>query len=154
MFDVKTIAICVLVILVIILLYRLYTVGDRYSHNYFQGIWIVDTKFARDAELTELIFYVDGDMGYLYILAEQGEIFSGVVTHKLQLSVMDSASRWYEQAGKITGTLSLNSPTDNENLSVIYPEKIHVILIPTEGCMIWKNGDETLAILRKDNITT
>lgn len=139
----------VVIIIAIYVIYKNTTNNNKFLKSYCDGIWVIDAEFADQADLLEMMFFSQRELGYLFIMTHQGELFNGVIRREL---VMDYSM---DITGEIHGNLCLKGldSSAEEVLRKIYPESIHVIVVPTEGTMIWKKQDETLAIFKKDTIT-
>lgn len=126
-----------IIIIIIILIINYY-----YTAVFISGIWVVSDKFAKKADLDELILYIDeSGSGTLYIDSNETVIDKTI-------SVITYPLPWYLfLPGKSSGYINISGTGGIWNNYLYYTLNLY------RGELTLQSGDETYAILRKDYIS-
>lgn len=135
-----TIAILILVILVLIYVLRQ---KQTYFHEFLNGVWNMDEEFCQESGLHSGYIAIENDSAYILLHIEGEEAINEPIkicgNHKFNPSLSKD------------NDIYITITSENEIIKDLYPERMHCIVNLLEGVMIWKNGDETLAIFYKIN---
>ena len=142
----KHLIIPVLVVIILVLIFicvRSIYKKQKFFTEFINGVWNMNEDFCEESGLDSGFLAIDNNKAYLLLHISGEEPINEPIeicgNHKFNPDLCDN------------NDIYLTIKSENDAIKSLYPERMHCIINIIDGVMIWKDGDDTLAIFDKIN---
>jgi hypothetical protein len=140
-----------LIIIVIVVIYRGFArLNTPVYENYLQGVWVVDATFAKDAELTNMMLYIDEPEDGWFTTTRMCYLIVDDIQQLVTLKYRKGTSGMVISDYCIKADIS---PEEDDQL-IWDCDKITIKVDITRGILTIYNDDTILAVMYKANDIT